>query len=294
MEYSTLDSGDQTLRRDAKSWLIAALAVMLVLSASLGLRLYPTLKDPLLKHNLSFPVLNVFDGYLYLRYAKEYCEGTYEAGEVDELRGAHNKLLRPSLPMLSAFTCYAHRATGASMEHVALFLPVVLSAFVSIPIWLYRKRIGGELVAAVAIVFTLTSQIYTTRTMMGSFDTDCLIPFFFLMVLWLLHKVAETPRWQGVVYAVAGGLVFRLFMLWYPKPILYFIFAATLVLLLILYHRENRSKIAIIKVLVFLLIGLPIISATPWSIYRSTSRRTSCAPAQYPGAYPTSRNPSPS
>ena len=99
------------------------------------------------------PALIDFDGYRYLRYAKEWAEGHYTG--LDRLRAAPEGLPRPHpAPLLSMLTAGIVRVSGYAPEWVAAWIPpIVGSAVLSVALFLL-----GNFLKANPHLFPLPSE----------------------------------------------------------------------------------------------------------------------------------------
>jgi len=155
--------------------------LLLVLGVSLVLRLheYSVWQE---HRDLYFfedePVLLNVDGYYYLRLARDYRDGRYEA--TDELRTTPEHPPRPMpVPLLSFLTVVVSAVSTLSLDRVAVLLPSVLALLLCLPLLMLCRPLRiPPFASPAAPLGALNNQMFINRTSLGAYDTDCLIVAF--------------------------------------------------------------------------------------------------------------------
>ena len=148
------------------------------------------------------------DGYYYQRQAEDWSAGRYTVS--DPLRPG----LRPHpAPPLSVLTASIAKVLDVPVQRVAFFLPPLLaSLFCLVP--LAVGGLAGSLRAGfIGALLLTTSEAWFSRSTLGVFDTDCLIPFLLFGLLLCLYML-DMGRWLWGI----GVLVLPLCLhLWWPQ-----------------------------------------------------------------------------
>jgi len=157
------------------------------------------------------PLMVGTDAYYYLRLTREYLEHHYSLE--DELRlGAKRPFPPPFLVCLSA---WLSRFTNVHYQWIAFFLPAILGSLMVIPLFLWGRSIGNLWIGILTALIGTTNYYWYTRTALGRFDTDSLLPFFVFIipyVIWHSH-FARWPFYKiGVILLILG--IF--YMWWWP------------------------------------------------------------------------------
>lgn len=152
------------------------------------------------------------DGYYFLRIAEEVREGKYTAA--DPLSPG----LRPeNAPPLSILTAGIQFLTGAGMMDIAFYLPPLLAGLAVILYWVMARYVGSPSIGVMAAMLSTTAHIWVLRTKPGWFDTDCLNPTLFWLVVTCLALSANRQRirdkglWLAAALSAVAGLYF-----WWP------------------------------------------------------------------------------
>lgn len=204
----------------------AILLVIILFSASLRLTNLPEWhKHP----QRSFmhdgrPVLIEFDGYLYLRYARDIVEKSYAAD--DQLRNFPKGLPRPyPPPLLSLFIATASRIGPFPIDHVGAWLPVIVGACSSLAFFWLGSLLSGPLGGYAAALGGAASPFFVTRSQYAHLDTDCGIPVFVALLGCLAYSGFFAPGKKRGLYLLGFTLVGFLFYLWWntATPVVIFI-----------------------------------------------------------------------
>jgi len=157
------------------------------------------------------PVLRECDGYHYLGMARDILEGNY--GRSQDRPDAPAARSRPPVPpLLSLLAAGLSRATGASLEWSAAWIPVVLGATAGVPVYLLGAELGGGWFAgAVAGILGTSAPVWVYRTGFAFFDTDCLIIPLNLWIAWAAlrfrHDGGSQALRAGFLWAGLSGLL---------------------------------------------------------------------------------------
>ena len=229
------------------------------------------------------PMMTTLDAPYWLRWAREYNEGTYGK---DELRGypggskefrAKQKTRIPEqfrtlsgqksisekkeiryrdVPMLSFLISKFVPFFGGNYYLTGtLIIPWLASLFI-LPLGIYFYRIGFPSAGLLGgLVATFCSEYYT-RSSIGRIDTDMLNLFFpVLASLFILEVYQSKTHKQILLFSALAGLSLFLFGWWYSKPGFTIAYFAVLFASLIL----TKAKLSVIAVcsLLFALFAHP-------------------------------------
>lgn len=148
------------------------------------------------------------DGYYFLRMAADWGAGAYT------LSDPYRPGLRPQpAPPLSVLASFAASVTGASLGNVAFFLPPILASLLTGLVLAIGLAAGSLRFGLCAAVLLVTSEAWFSRTALGVFDTDCLIPLIFFGLLYTLYRL-HSGSWSWLL-AVAG--LSALLHYWWPQ-----------------------------------------------------------------------------
>jgi len=163
------------------------------------------------------PILATGDGYYYLRLASDLAEGQYNA--LDAQRRYPDSPPRPSPPpMLSVVTAAAHKVLRASLDWVAVLLPVLVAPLLLLPVYgLTRALGGGSAMGLTAALMAVVSEYYVGRSRLGVFDTDCLIVTLTMAICYFIVRFALDPSTRRYWYACAAAAGFGLYLWWWDQ-----------------------------------------------------------------------------
>ena len=212
------------------------------------------------------PVLIDFDGYRYLRYAKELVEGKYTGG--DRLRAAPEGMARPRpASLLSVLTAGMIRVSGCAPEWVAAWIPPILGSFLlALALYLMGNFLGGFNLGLFAAMFGVCSPFFVFRSQFGRFDTDCAIPgLVVLLVFFSLRTFSGSvrSRWGGL----AGFLVTAAdFFWWWDTARGLVVFLGAMAMLLAGIAAIPSQKIFKASTAILILIALLFVSLNSFGI----------------------------
>lgn len=174
--------------------------------------------DPGRTHYDGRPVLSSYDGYYYLRQARDILESAYTP--TDSLRLAPSGIERRAAPpLLSSLVAGVSRLTGVHWEWVAFFLPPLLAMSLILVLGPTARAFGGPAMAMFCAVVGVLAPGYVSRTGMGSLDTDGLVVAFTLLAALLPYGIVRAAGVRRYLYAgllLANGALF--FLWWDMAP----------------------------------------------------------------------------
>ncbi len=189
------------------------------------------------------PLLKTSDGYFYLALSRDILRNDYT--KIDSKRAVPDSPSRPfPPPLLSVITAYFSKITGLSLNWTALILPVLVGPLMIFPLYGIGVKAGGKVCGLAGALFGVTSDYFVYRSSAGWFDTDILILFLLLMVIWLfmLFGACKTPK--RYLYLL-GGLLFSCIFFWWWDQAPYVVAALCfwpLFLSLVFFYRPKRIE----------------------------------------------------
>lgn len=232
--------------RESQFRLLGAILLGLVIIWGLVIRL-DDLQDWRSRQDVAFldqePLITTGDGYYYLRLARDLLDGHY--GPIDELRTVPSSPARPwPPPLLSMLTAAIARITPFPLAWIAVVLPAFLAVLLAIPLYGLGRMLGGRIMGLGAAGLGLASNTFVARSSLGRYDTDCLIPFFTLMIPLCLLLFARSEK-RGRYGYLGLSILFFLFFLWWwdqaPLVVGGLYFAPLALTLLFLYRPPARE-----------------------------------------------------
>jgi len=228
-----------------RKWVEIALFT-LILSVSLLVRV-EDLKDWKRIPRLSFykgePILTTFDGYYYLRLARDVAEGTYE--KIDDKRIVPESPPRPFPPPLLSLTAgLIAKITPFSINWVGALLPAFLGLLLAIPLYNLGKFYGGLAMGLAALPTALLFYYYVYRSSLGWFDTDCMNVTWTMAITYYCLRFATERSRTRYFYFSAALVCFLLFLWWWDQApqIVTAITAVTLFIALAFFYRPKSKE----------------------------------------------------
>ena len=206
----------------------------------------------------NYPAMTTLDAYYWLRYAKEYKNGTYYKDDKDKLRAYPEGTNKSKpVPMLSFIIAWLSKLTGQSIYMSGLIIIPLFASLFIIPLALYGWEIGAPVAGLSGGAVGAFSWMYAIRTAMGRVDTDLLQLFFLFGGSFLLFKTvyAEDKR-RRYLYAILLGLNFLLFGWWYGHIGVDAVYLVLLVFLLAV--KRVKLKESLISLLLFAIFANPL------------------------------------
>lgn len=167
--------------------------------------------------------LSCYDCYYYADLVFKKLQGANTG--IDYLRNVPDFSI-VDLNQLIVLLPYAlSKLFGVDTNYLIAFLPPVGAFFFIVPLTLWLKKFSNVYTVIGASVVGLFNYLYWYRTSFGRFDTDfLLLTFVFLILIFITKSVESERRAFRVAYIILAGLTFKLFMWWYPKPVLIVVF----------------------------------------------------------------------
>lgn len=218
------------------------------------------------------PLLLGVDGYYYLDIARELREGGYQP--FDPNRQVPRGFERSSTPpLLSVLTAGLARIfPAAPLEWIAILMPPVLGALLTIPAFLLGRALGqtlrlpwlaqakgnsaANMMGLATAFFAVISPFLVSRGVIGWYETDPLNVFFATLLAFfaLMCAEASSPR-RALGWFTAWALGFLLFLWWWDQsevPVLALAGIPMLVTLARVAIRSPRSLVPLVASLALL------------------------------------------
>lgn len=145
-----------------------------------------------------------------------------------------------SLEMPSILSAMFYYLLPFSIDDLFFFLPIILSSFVAIPMYLFAKDMTNKYYAFFAATLTPLSIGYSNRTIGGYYDTDMLVLFFPLLGLYFMYRILKQYNLRDVIFA---AICFILALLWHKVSATYILTTSVfLALFYILIKDRNNLK----------------------------------------------------
>ena len=266
----------------SRRW-VQLICIVLFVAAGLTIRLEDLTawkEKPEVTFYKDAPLLLNFDGYFYLRLARDLAEGVYT--QPDELRRVPEHPSRPwPPPLLSVLACGIEKVTPLSMEWVGALLPAALGVLVVFPVLGIGRMLGGNAMGMTAALMVVLSNSYMQRTALGWFDTDCMILTFSMAIIYFFMKFSLEQSSRRYLFFGGATGCFLLFLWWWdqsPSAVVA-ITALPLVVSLLFFYRPSsrREGVAFFSVLglgfvvAVAILGFDTLIGLGWKIYGSFS-----------------------
>ena len=162
------------------------------------------------------PLLTTFDGYFYLRLARDLAEGVYEP--VDGDRAVPDRPKRPwPPPLLSVLGAAAAKVTPWSINWIGAVLPCLLGILLALPLYSLGRFYGGPVMGLTAVLMGLLSHYYVYRSSLGWFDTDCMNVTWGTGVTFAFLLFAVNKAKRRYLYFGLGIFLYALFLWWWDS-----------------------------------------------------------------------------
>ena len=241
------------------------------------------------------PMMTTLDAPFYLRWAREYNEGTLgqksalgsypKNTETFQGRGIPQKFIDPpnisstsssssqpssyedmgknirNIPLLSSIIALLSPFFNYNYYLTGTLLVPVLSSLFVLPLGIYFFRIGVPASGLLGGLIGTFSGAYYMRSSIGRIDTDMLNLFFTILTA-LLVLLASGARKERTIllYSMITGLSLWMFHWWYPKAA--FTTAFFVVFILSLFVHKIRFRTIILSSLLFVLCAQPTVFLT--------------------------------
>jgi hypothetical protein len=211
---TVIDPPRESLKKVAPSVtvsLLLFLGVVIYLGTQLSQLVYINKHKDMYFYDQHIPIMATPDSYYYLRLTSDLLNDKYDT--LDELRPGCE---RPHpIPLIVSISALMHRISGIPVEQIAFYLPLVLASLMIIVYLLWGYELGGPAVALVTLLAGASSSYWCYRTRLGFFDTDCLNPVFFFLIIFCVYRFASIQSRQRFLYLVAALALSFLFRLWW-------------------------------------------------------------------------------
>ncbi|MCP4681464.1 MAG: hypothetical protein GY864_03940 [Desulfobacterales bacterium] len=196
----------------SKSLLLISIITAIIFS--IGIRFLHLEKGFKKFHHLFYsenktPLMTTRDAYFHLKLTDNYIS------HQDTFRGYEHLKPGPT-PLLVLITNSIQKVTRAPLEKIAFYLPPILASLMILVYYWLGMEFGGTLVFLLASIIGMGSYYWYTRTCLGRFDTDMLIPFFVYGISYLSYKFSSVQVWKKrLAYLFFALLMAYLFHLWW-------------------------------------------------------------------------------
>lgn len=143
-----------------------------------------------------------------------------------------------------------------SIDDLFFFLPIILSSFVAIPVYLLAKDMTNKYFALFAAILTPLSIGYSNRTIGGYYDTDMLMLFFPLFGMYFLYRILKQYNLRDVIFA---AIFFILALLWHKVSATYLL-TASIFFALFYVLIKDRKNLKLYEALGILIISISFIN----------------------------------
>lgn len=158
------------------------------------------------------PLLHEYDGYYYLRHARDVLSGSY--GAVDPYRSPGRPTTPPAISLLAVGGALI---TGALPDMAAFILPPILALALLAVLWLCGRLLGSPWLGILAAGASASALYLYSRTCLGYFDTDCLNPVFMLLAPLMLYLFSLRRGPRGFAWLAVFAAAMGLFFWWWPQ-----------------------------------------------------------------------------
>jgi asparagine N-glycosylation enzyme membrane subunit Stt3 len=163
-------------------------------------------------YDQNIPLMVTPDAYYYLRLTSDLLRGHYN--NIDEKR-PNSERPRP-VPLITSVTAAIHQISGVAIEHIAFYLPPVLGSLMVVIYLLWGVASSGPVVALIASLAGVSSYYWSIRTGLGRFDTDCLNPVFFYLIIFCVYRFVTIRNPRRLIPLFAALFLCYPFSLWWP------------------------------------------------------------------------------
>lgn len=201
------------------------------------------------------PLIGTLDGYFYLKNTQDLLNNTYS--EIDQQRAYPDGVSIPRIPsLLSVIIAAITKNTPLSLHWTAALIPLILGLSLTIPIFVLGMHWGGRSMAIFAVLLTLLSYSYATRTAFGMLDTDCLNVTFPFAIAYCFMRFGAETSYSRYYYFLSGIIFFILFLWWWnlaTSIVTAFTIVPLLTALLFFYRPPKKEAICFLSLLFIIL-----------------------------------------
>ena len=201
-------------------------------------------------------MINTNDGYIWAEGARDLLSGTSTNPNADSFYDKFHQYndLSPVTSAASQLTAVFAYILPFSFEFVILYLPLLLSSLVVIPIILIAKSIKNLEMGFIAALLASIAWSYYNRTMVGYYDTDMLNIVLPVFLLWSVIWAINTNEDKYLLFTALDVLVYRW---WYPQSYaIEFSFFGLIFLYTLIYDRKNLYNYKLLAIMMFAMINV--------------------------------------
>ncbi|MBA1438520.1 MAG: peptide transporter [Epsilonproteobacteria bacterium] len=200
-------------------------------------------------------MINTNDGYYFAEGAKDLLKNKVVNPEgknyFDQLHNAND--LSPVTTATSQLTAFFAKILPFSFESILLYMPVVLSSLIVIPIILIARDLKNLEMGFIAALLASIAWSYYNRTMAGYYDTDMLNIVLPMVLLWSIIWAIDTNEDKYLLIAAFDILVYRW---WYPQSYaLEFAFFGMILAYTVIFDRKNIYNYKLMAIMLFAMMG---------------------------------------
>lgn len=188
-------------------------------------------------------MINTNDGYFWAEGARDILAGFNQEND-----------LSPTTTAASQLTALFAYILPFSFESVILFMPVLLSSLIVIPIILIAKSLDNLELGLVSALLASIGHSYYNRTMIGYYDTDMLNIVLPMFLLWSIIWAIKTNEDKYLIITALDILVYRW---WYPQSYaLEFSFFGLILLYALVFDRKNLYNYKLLAIMMFAMLNI--------------------------------------
>lgn len=198
------------------------------------------------KFNNQF-MINTNDGYFYAEGARDILNSSHQKNDLSPIESS-----------LSVLTSVISRLLPFDFETIILYMPVIFSSLLVIPIMLISKRLNQIEVGFIASLLSPIVWSYYNRTLIGYYDTDMLNIVFPVFLLWSLILALKTKEDKYILFTGVEIIAYRW---WYPQSysleFAFFILITLYTAYLIFKKQDYRYELKLITTMLLSMVNLP-------------------------------------
>ncbi|WP_366942847.1 STT3 domain-containing protein [Sulfurimonas sp.] len=188
-------------------------------------------------------MINTNDGYYYAEGARDILSGINQQNDLSPIDSAASRL-----------TAFFATILPISFESLILFMPVVLSSLIVVPIILIAKNLKNLEMGLIAALLASIAHSYYNRTMIGYYDTDMLNIVLPMFLLWSIIWAIKTNEDKYLLITAFDILVYRW---WYPQSYsLEFAFFGLILFYALVFDRKNLYNYKLLALMMFAMLNL--------------------------------------
>ncbi|MDQ1338648.1 MAG: undecaprenyl-diphosphooligosaccharide---protein glycotransferase, partial [Campylobacterota bacterium] len=187
-------------------------------------------------------MINTNDGYFWAEGARDILSGVNQENDLSPVNLAASQL--------TALFAYI---LPFSFESLILFMPVILSSLIVVPIILIAKSLDNLELGLVTALLSSIAYSYYNRTMIGYYDTDMLNIVLPMFLLWSIIWAIKTNENKYLLITAIDILVYRW---WYPQSYsLEFSFFGLILLYALVFDRKNLYNYKLLAIMMFAMVN---------------------------------------